>query len=126
MKKLVLLSCAAMVCFVVSCSKDDSTTGNNNNNNNNNNGNTLVCTSVPKTFANDVKAIIQNNCTGGSCHGSGSKNGPGELLTYAQIAAAKANVRSAVSSGSMPKGSSITTAQKNTILCWIDDGAKDN
>ncbi len=119
-----LIVCGLCV-VVLSCSKDDNT-NNDNNNNNNGNNNTLNCAAVPKTFATDVKAIIANNCTAASCHNSGSGNGPGALVTYAQIAAAKVNVRSAVASGSMPKGGSLTAAQKNTILCWIDDGAKDN
>jgi hypothetical protein len=110
---------------ILSCSKDD-TTNNNNNNNNNGNSNTLNCSAVPKTFAADVKAIIANNCTAASCHNSGSGNGPGALVTYAQIAAAKVKVRSSVASGAMPQGGTLTSAQKNTILCWIDDGAKDN
>jgi len=118
-----LIACGLCIA-ILSCSKEDTTT--NNNNNNNGNSNTLNCSSVPKTFATDVKAIIANNCTAASCHNSGSGNGPGALVTYAQIAAAKVSVRSSVASGSMPKGGSLTAAQKNTILCWIDDGAKDN
>jgi hypothetical protein len=26
----------------------------------------------------------------------------------------------------MPQGSTLTTAQKNSILCWIDSGAPNN
>jgi hypothetical protein len=26
----------------------------------------------------------------------------------------------------MPKGGTLTTAQKNAIYCWIDNGAKNN
>jgi len=32
-------------------------------------------------------------------------------------------IRSAVLSGAMPLGGSLSTAQKNTIACWIDHGA---
>ncbi|MEJ0106233.1 MAG: hypothetical protein WDO19_28400 [Bacteroidota bacterium] len=35
-------------------------------------------------------------------------------------------IRAAVASGEMPKTGSITTAQKNSILCWIDAGASNN
>jgi hypothetical protein len=90
-----------------------------------NNGNTLDCTSVPKTFT-DVKSIFANSCGGATCHGSGSNAGPGPLTTYAQIAAAKTGISAAVASGSMPKNSTLSTASKNSILCWINDGAKDN
>lgn len=122
-KNLILIT---LCVSILSCSKDDTTNNNNNNNNNNGNNNTLNCASVPKTFAADVKAIIANNCTAASCHNSGSGNGPGALVTYAQIASAKVSLRSAVANGSMPKGGTLTTAQKNSILCWVDDGAKDN
>ena len=125
MFKLKNLIVCGLCIGILSCSKDD-TTNNNNNNNNNGNTNTLNCSAVPKTFAADVKSIIANNCTAASCHNSGSGNGPGALVTYAQIAAAKVSVRSSVASGAMPKGGTLTSAQKNTILCWIDDGAKDN
>jgi hypothetical protein len=31
-----------------------------------------------------------------------------------------------VLSGLMPQNATLTTAQKNTIICWIDSGAPNN
>lgn len=91
-------------------------------------GNTLDCTTVTtKAWTADISPIIQSKCaTNSNCHGSGSSNGPGELTTYTAIFNARSNIRSAVGSGVMPKEGSITTAQKNSILCWIDSGAPEN
>ena len=85
------------------------------------------CAAVSKSFSTDVNPVIQSSCTINSgCHGSGSVHGPGEFLTYSQIFSARLNIRTAVSSGTMPKTGSLTTAQKNSILCWIDSGAANN
>jgi hypothetical protein len=85
------------------------------------------CSGVVKSFSTDVNPIIQSNCaTNSGCHGSGSTNGPGELLTYSEISNAKSAIRSAVISGTMPKNGSLTTAQINSIACWIDNGASNN
>jgi hypothetical protein len=85
------------------------------------------CSGAAKSFSTDVGPIIQSSCaTGSSCHGSASNNGPGELLTYSEIFNARAQIRSAVLSGAMPKNGSLTAAQKNSIICWIDNGSSNN
>ena len=88
---------------------------------------TINCTGVASAFAADVKQIIQSTCaTDATCHGAGSANGPGPLLTYAQISAAASLIKPAVASGTMPKTGTLTTAQKNSIICWINGGAPNN
>jgi hypothetical protein len=119
MKRIVFVCFVAGICILNACSKDDGGTTTPI-------PTTVDCGTVSKAFAANVNPIIQGNCTGSSCHGSGSSNGPGDLLTYAKINGAKAAIRSAVSGGSMPKGSSLSTTQKNTIICWIDAGAPNN
>ena len=87
----------------------------------------LDCSTVPKTFNTDVNPIVQTVCaTNSDCHGSGSVNGPGPLLTYDQIFAARSRIGPAVASGLMPKIGSLTTSQKNTIQCWINAGGPNN
>jgi hypothetical protein len=39
---------------------------------------------------------------------------------------ARTSIRSAVSAGTMPKTGSISSSQKNSIICWIDSGAPNN
>lgn len=85
------------------------------------------CATVAKAFAADVNPIIQSVCaTDGTCHGAGSINGPGPLQTYTQIYNARDKIGPAVASGLMPKVGTLTTAQKNTIHCWIAAGAPNN
>src|SRR6476469_1155061 len=120
-KKIWLALIVAVVLFACSKSVDTKVEGGNNN------SGSIDCSNVAKSFSVDVNPIIQTKCaTGSSCHGTGSINGPGALLTYSAIANAHADIRSAILSGLMPKTGSLTNAQKNTIICWIDNGALNN
>ena len=103
--------------MIISCSKD----------NNGGGGSTLDCNTVSnKAFAADVNPIIQSSCNVAGCHAAGSTNGPGPLTNYNEIFNARTAIRSAVASNRMPQGGSLTTSQKNSILCWIDSGAPNN
>jgi uncharacterized membrane protein len=73
------------------------------------------CNGTP-LFANNVLPIIQANCV--SCHSS--------YNTYSGVKAGVSAIRSEVVSGRMPKGGSLTSDQKNAIVCWIDGGAPNN
>src|SRR5215204_206581 len=84
------------------------------------------CSSTPKSFSADVNPVIQASCASAGCHGSASNNGPGALLTYSQVFNARSAIRSAVSSGRMPKNGSLSASQKTAILCWIDNGSPNN
>ncbi|QEC68755.1 hypothetical protein FRZ67_16120 [Panacibacter ginsenosidivorans] len=85
------------------------------------------CSGPVKSFSGDVNSIVQTSCaTDSDCHGSGSHSGPGELLTYPEIFNARTAIRTAVATGVMPKGGTLTTAEKNALLCWIDNGAVNN
>jgi len=115
MKKAMIIIVASLG-LLIACSKDPKTTSS-----------TVDCSGPAKSFSTDVNPIIQSSCaTNSSCHGSGSQNGPGEMLTYSEIFNARSAIRSAVISGLMPKNGSLTAAQKNSILCWIDNGALHN
>jgi uncharacterized membrane protein len=85
-----------------------------------------TCNGTTFSFATDVKPIIDSKCAISGCHGTGSGNGPGALTSYAAISQSKNQISAAVSSGIMPKGSSLTSDQKNKILCWIQSGAMNN
>lgn len=84
------------------------------------------CTSAAINFTNDVVPIFQSVCGQSGCHNSGSTNGPGPLTTHAQINAAKSSVRASIISGFMPRNTTLSAAQKNSIICWIDAGAPNN
>jgi hypothetical protein len=116
---------AALIVTAVlfACSKSVDTTAKNGNDNNG----SVECSTVQKSFSVDVNPIIQTTCaTGSSCHATGSINGPGALTTYSAIANAHEDIRSAILSGLMPKNGSLTNTQKNTIICWIDNGTLNN
>lgn len=90
-------------------------------------GGSTNCSGVPSSFSANVNPIIQSTCAINSgCHGSGSPNGPGELLTYTQIFNARITIKSSVANGTMPKNGTLTTAQKNSIICWVDAGGPNN
>ena len=117
MKKANLLSWMFITLFFIySCSKNSSDTG----------GSTVNCDVVEKSFATNVNPLIQTFCNQASCHNPGSINGPGPLTNYNQVFNARSTIRSVVQSGFMPQNTTLTAAQKNTIICWIDNGAPDN
>lgn len=123
MKKILLLLIVGVGLFV-SCSKTSPTPGTGPGT-----GTTFVpdCSGVAKTYSGDVSPIISSSCaTNSGCHGSGSTNGPGPLLSYSQVFNAKALIRNAVATGIMPKTGSLDAGQKTNILCWIDQGAPNN
>lgn len=102
-KSFVVLSLGILIFF--GCSKDSTT-----------DSYTPTCTGTVKSYKTDVAPIVQTYCV--SCHNN--------FATYAQLAASKSKVSSMVVSGQMPKGTSLTTAQKDAIVCWIDNGAPNN
>ena len=111
-----VMAVMAICIYFISCSKDGG-------------GGTpaLDCSTVTnKAFAANVNPTIQSTCNVASCHAAGSTNGPGPLTTYTEVFNARTAIRTAVSSGTMPQGSSLSTAQKNSIVCWIDSGAPNN
>lgn len=127
MKWLVVCTMLSALCFVYSCKKSDGApSGGNNNGGGGGTTYTPNCSGAAIQFSANVSSIIQSNCAVSGCHNSGSANGPGPLTSYAEINAAKVQIRAAVLSGSMPKNGSLTAAQKNSIICWIDAGAANN
>ena len=120
MKKSLLLAAAFIfiVFIYVSCSKDGDSNGG---------GTTLDCSAVSnKSFSADVNPIVQSTCNAAGCHASGSFNGPGAITNYTEVFNNRVLIRSVIASGRMPQGGSLSAAQKNSILCWIDSGAPNN
>jgi len=85
------------------------------------------CDGIDSRFSAKVFPIIQNSCaTNIGCHASGSSNGPGALTNYTQISNASAAIRTAVVSGVMPRGSTLSENEKSIISCWVSSGAPNN
>jgi hypothetical protein len=112
LKSLFIIS--AIVIFFYSCQKSSGM-------------DPIDCSGPAKSFATDVNPIIQSTCaTDSDCHGTGSNSGPGQLLNYSQIFNARADIRIAVLSGTMPKDGHLSATQRNVIICWIDNGSQNN
>ena len=87
---------------------------------------TVDCSVIDSRYGAVVSVIIQNSCATSGCHNAGSFNGPGPLTNYTQVKAAASAINSSVAAGTMPKGSSLSVAQKNAIACWVSSGALNN
>ncbi|MCX6247386.1 MAG: hypothetical protein NTW10_06610 [Bacteroidetes bacterium] len=74
------------------------------------------CSGAAKSFSRDVAPVFHSACSG--CHTSFS--------TYSQIFADRSAIRSRIVDGSMPQQGSLSDAQKNNVVCWIDSGAPNN
>jgi hypothetical protein len=123
MKRNIIISLLSVIFITISCSKSSDSGGGSGGG-----GGSTTCSGVTNNkFAADVNPIIQASCSLNSgCHGAGSSNGPGELLTYNQIFNARVSIKNSVVSGTMPKSGSLSTAQKNSIICWVDAGGLNN
>ena len=77
---------------------------------------TPSCSSSTPSFSATVKPLIQSACV--NCHS--------EYSAYAQISSSSSSIRSSIVSGSMPKGTTLSEGQKNSIVCWIDAGKPNN
>ena len=84
------------------------------------------CDGVDKNFSIHVNPIIQTFCNQAACHNPGSTNGPGQLTIYAEIFNNRAAIKAQVEAGLMPQNTTLTAAQKNSIICWIESGAPNN
>ncbi|HRG23741.1 MAG TPA: hypothetical protein PLL23_05090 [Chitinophagaceae bacterium] len=116
-----IIAICLSVCAFNACSKENGGSPNTG-------GGALDCSTVTnKSFVADINPVIQSSCaTTTACHGSGSLNGPGALTSYQAVFNSRNSIRTAVSSGAMPKNSSLSNSQKNSILCWIESGAFNN
>jgi hypothetical protein len=85
-----------------------------------------VCDNVPKDFTTDVNPLIQTYCNQTACHDANSVNGPGPLTNYTEVFNARDRIKGQVEAGLMPQNTTLTTAQKNIIICWINSGAPNN
>lgn len=125
--KKIILFFSVITVVIAACSKSSGGgTGGGGTGGGGGGGGTLNCTGVAAAFAANVLPTFQSICTNAGCHNTGSINGPGELSTYTQIFNARSLIRAAVAAGTMPKNTTLTAAQKNAILCWVDGGAPNN
>ena len=88
---------------------------------------TFSCVGITPKFAADVQPILTTVCSiNSNCHAAGSTNSGGPFTSYAEVNAKKSNIRAAILAGTMPQTGSISQAQVNAFICWIDSGAPNN
>ncbi len=76
------------------------------------------------SYTSTIKPIINNSCAVTGCHdGSTAQT---NFTSFSNVQGKAADIKSRTQSGSMPKNSTLTQAQKDAIACWVDDGAIDN
>lgn len=117
MRKAFLFASISILFIVLAyaCSKSGGDDSNNTN-----------CSGVTPTFSGDVNPIIQTFCNQPACHATGSTNGPGALTNHAQVFANRFSIRDQVDAGLMPQNTTLTQAQKQAIVCWVNNGAPNN
>lgn len=105
-----------------SCSKSETT-----NNGGGNGSITFSCAGISPKFSTDVQPILTSVCSiNSNCHAAGSINSGGPFTNYSEVFAKKSNIRAAILAGTMPQSGTITQAQINAFICWIDSGGTNN
>jgi hypothetical protein len=85
------------------------------------------CIGLTVKFSTDVQPIVNTTCAiNSSCHAAGSINSGGPLTDYNLIFAKRSNIKFQIENGLMPKTGSLSSAEKNKIICWINSGAPNN
>lgn len=117
MNKLIGFSAFLFLTGFISCEKADTNSVN------------YDCTSQTPTYANNVKAIIDSKCAFSGCHNAGTAAAGINLSDYANVSSQAEQDRFIGSiehlSGysNMPRnGSQLSTAERQTIYCWIQTG----
>jgi hypothetical protein len=125
MKKtfVIILFIFSSAAFFIACSKSGTTTPGGGTGV----GITFSCAGISPKFSTDVQPILTSVCSiNSNCHATGTTNSGGPFTTHAEVFAKNSNIRAAILSGRMPQSGTITQAQINAFICWIDSGAPNN
>ena len=83
---------------------------------------TPVCDGSNPTYNGEIKAIIDNNCTGGLCHDNGSSKG--DFTSYAGLLNVLENGKfksEVLIDQSMPRNGSLNQQEIDAIQCWSEN-----
>jgi uncharacterized membrane protein len=84
-----------------------------------------ICNALDTKWSTAVNTIVQTKCATKGCHDGSAKGGT--FTTSQGMAANASDCLSEVSSKSMPKGGvTMTDAERNQVMCWLQDGAPAN
>ncbi len=124
MKKtfILLLFFYFIILIFISCSKSNPAPGGGGTG-----GITFSCAGIAPKFSADVQPILTTVCSiNSNCHAAGSTNNGGPFTTFSEVFAKRSNIRAAILAGTMPQSGTLTQAQINAFICWIDSGALNN
>jgi len=110
MKRLVL-SIALLSFIATSCTSSEETIE-------------ITCGSTTPSYATDVVPVLQQKCI--SCHSDAMPRGNVSLGSYTKVYTNKSATRNIFASSTAHEGVSLTTAERNTVCCWIDSNAPNN
>lgn len=108
-----IIFCIVTITLIgIACSKSSDTTT------------AVAATCNPNTsFSQTVLPILNTNCNLSGCH---DPNNAAELNNFTVVHDNAAQIKASVVSGRMPKGRSFNATDKAALICWIDNGAKNN
>lgn len=90
-------------------------------------GITFSCVGIDPKFSTDIQPILNTVCSiNSNCHAAGSSNSGGPFTNHAEVFAKRSGIRAAILAGTMPQSGTISQAQINAFICWIDSGAPNN
>lgn len=95
--------------FTYSCSKSHSS------------GATVCSKSV--SFSADMLPLLNQHCNSSGCH---DDNNAAALNNFQVVHDGASQIKASVLAGRMPRNGTLTTAQKQVITCWVDNGALNN
>lgn len=75
------------------------------------------------SFSKQVKPLIIVKCGKSGCHDD--INIPA-LSDYFVAHDGSAQIKASIQTGRMPLNGTLTSSEKNTIICWIDNGSMNN
>jgi hypothetical protein len=75
------------------------------------------------SFSKTILPLFKSTCNTSGCH-----DGPNaaSLNNFQVVHDNASQIRASIATGRMPKGMTLAVVEKNAILCWIDNGAKNN
>ena len=75
------------------------------------------------SFSKTILPLFNSTCNTSGCH-----DGPNaaSLNNFQVVHDNASQIKASIASGRMPKDKALAVTDKNAILCWIDNGAKNN
>ena len=85
-----------------------------------------ACATTPASFSADIFPLVTTKCAIPACHDASGQGGQ-VFQSYNQISSAKDRIHlRAIVQKTMPASGFLTTAEYNSLKCWLESGAPNN